>query len=107
MRTTMQRVTLVSAALAGALLFGVHPVQVEALAQKLPAFTAQHYGAMIQTWHILQWLSEEEGAFALNKGARQDTKKKRHNSNSNSLQVQQQRQKVWLAMSRMRPLSLN
>ena len=35
------------------------------LAEKLPAFVDQHYGSMVQTWRILQWLSEEEGAFQL------------------------------------------
>ncbi len=39
--------------------------QAGALAEKLPAFVAQHYEPMVQTWRILQWLSEEEGAFRL------------------------------------------
>jgi len=37
----------------------------EAFAQKLPAFTQQHYAPMIRTWQILQWISEEEGSFRL------------------------------------------
>ena len=39
--------------------------QAAALTEKLPGFVAQHYGPMVQTWRILQWLSEEEGAFQL------------------------------------------
>ena len=39
--------------------------QAAVLSEKLPAFVAQHYGPMVQTWRILQWLSEEEGAFQL------------------------------------------
>ena len=39
--------------------------QAAALTEKLPAFVEQHYGPMVQTWRILQWLSEEEGAFQL------------------------------------------
>ena len=31
----------------------------------LQAFAQAHYGPMIQTWQILQWLSTEEGAFRL------------------------------------------
>ena len=39
--------------------------QAAALTEKLPGFVEQHYGPMVQTWRILQWLSEEEGAFQL------------------------------------------
>ncbi len=33
--------------------------------RRLPAFAAQHFAPMIQTWQILQWIGKDDGDFAL------------------------------------------